>query len=952
MSVWRLMTWMLTGSKQKSDAEVNRLVSCVITADDFWPEDLRHFNARTELKRFDASEEDLQSDHIFRKDGWMETSVSIEVPTRDRDPDGNGQTFTVSSFFYRKLTAVIETAFSDCASKFFHLTPFRRIWQSAVTGKEQQLYDELYTSDAWIKAHDEVQKQRRDDGCTLEWVIAGLMLSSDATHLTQFGHASAWPVYLFFGNQSKYMRIPQTIFDFISQFTKKKNRGDILAHCKRELVHAVWKILLDEDFVNAHKDGIVVKCYDGVCRRIFPRIFTYSADYPEKALLATIRDKGECPCPRCLLPKGNFSRLGLLSDLATRTANIRQYFCNRVIAARDAIYKLGAPIKGAALEQFLKGMLLVPTLNSFAEILGPLGWNIFAMFTVNLLHEFELGVFKSVFRHLLRLLYAINPEAINILNMRFREIRSFGKASIRRFPLDVSEMHQCAAWHFQNVLQCAIPAFEGLFPPDHDNVIRTLLFRLAQWHALAKLRLHMDDSLELLKHATRLLGQQLRKFQEFTCASFQTTELPFETAAWQRAREAKVDSTSASRSGMCWPKTFNLSTYKMHALGDYADTIRMFGTTDSYTTQIGELAHRQIKKFYQCTNKHNPMSQLAKQERRFTHVCRELDDIVDSDSEEKEENIPLTSRYHLSYRNAVNLATFLNDHNGDPAIKDFIPRLRAHLLARLQNFVNNLNCVFMPKRLQLNFMTYDICCDQDTLYSDRGDTIMMRSCEEGAGAHPFWYARLIRACIFHVYYEGARHYMDVLWVRWLGVEPGYCWGINQARLPKVGFVPDCESAGAFGFVDPALVIRACHLIPVFTEGRTDSLLCQGPSLVWPKDEVDNWTSYYVNIFADRDMFARFSHVGVGHEAQYSVSVQMNLEDISDDSNEGESSQVPGNEGPLGEREYEASRMDDVDPLSSSDDEDEDCINLESSLDGDGSGRESYSEEDTDVDPIF
>jgi hypothetical protein len=33
-------------------------------------------------------------------------------------------------------------------------------------------------------------------------------------------------------------------------------------------------------------------------------------------------------------------------------------------------------------------------------------------------------------------------------------------------------------------------------------------------------------------------------------------------------------------------KTFNLNTYKFHALGDYAATIRQFGTTDSYTTEM------------------------------------------------------------------------------------------------------------------------------------------------------------------------------------------------------------------------------------------------------------------------------------------------------------------------------------------------------------------------------
>lgn len=53
-------------------------------------------------------------------------------------------------------------------------------------------------------------------------------------------------------------------------------------HCKRELVHAVWKILLDNDFIQAYKNSIVVKCFDRITRRVYPRIFTYSADYPEK----------------------------------------------------------------------------------------------------------------------------------------------------------------------------------------------------------------------------------------------------------------------------------------------------------------------------------------------------------------------------------------------------------------------------------------------------------------------------------------------------------------------------------------------------------------------------------------------------------------------------------------------------------------------------------------------
>ena len=129
--------------------------------------------------------------------------------------------------------------------------------------------------------------------------------------------------------------------------------------------------------------------------------------------------------------------------------------------------------------------------------------------------------------------------------------------------------------------------FEGLFPPDHDSVVRELLFRLAEWHALAKLRLHTDDSLDILDEATRSLGRELRKFKKFTCAVFKTTELPSEVAARQRRSEGQLqpESRAAGLAG-AKPKTFNLSTYKLHALGDYVNAIRMFGTTDSFTTQI------------------------------------------------------------------------------------------------------------------------------------------------------------------------------------------------------------------------------------------------------------------------------------------------------------------------------------------------------------------------------
>jgi hypothetical protein len=48
-----------------------------------------------------------------------------------------------------------------------------------------------------------------------------------------------------------------------------------------------------------------------------------------------------------------------------RLARTRQFLKDTVIAARNAIYKAGAPIKGAAVERLLKEFSLVPTLVSY-----------------------------------------------------------------------------------------------------------------------------------------------------------------------------------------------------------------------------------------------------------------------------------------------------------------------------------------------------------------------------------------------------------------------------------------------------------------------------------------------------------------------------------------------------------------------------------------------------------
>ena len=116
-----------------------------------------------------------------------------------------------------------------------------------------------------------------------------------------------------------------------------------------------------------------------------------------------------------------------------------------------------------------------------------------------------------------------------------------------------------------------------------------LISLLCQWHGLAKLRMHTDATLRIMDGVTRRLGDSIRDFEANTCPAFNSRELKGEAEKRQR-RETLSHSqsqctTSATATPARQPRTFNLRTYKLHALRDYVASIRMYGTMDSYSTQ-------------------------------------------------------------------------------------------------------------------------------------------------------------------------------------------------------------------------------------------------------------------------------------------------------------------------------------------------------------------------------
>ncbi|EGN98437.1 hypothetical protein SERLA73DRAFT_123743 [Serpula lacrymans var. lacrymans S7.3] len=403
------------------------------------------------------------------------------------------------------------------------------------------------------------------------------------------------------------------------------------------------------------------------------------------------------------------------------------------------------------------------------------------------MHEFELGVWKSTLTHFIWLLHAIGPNSVIELDQS-----------------NVSKIRKLAARDFEDILQCSIPVSEGLFPEDHDSRIMILLYRLVEWHALAKLCLHTDSTLMLLEQSTTKVGKALHNFQKKTCNAFCTLELPHKVTKHLRRDQQK---------------NFNLLTYKLHALTDYVSMICMFGTTDSYTTQIdilsrGETGHPHNIAF----SENNPLLSTTTNEHHHITISQ---------------NFPL------------NLFTFISQHllvfPDDPAVQSFVPRLKDHLLSRIlqctydgdeyiytDNDRNNVhildNQIYQGKVLRINYTTYDMRQEHDLVNPRTRYNVMVLSREKKQGGHSYWYAHVLgvfHTQVLHVslgFKDNCPQCMEFLWVRWLGLDLEHCYGSKS----------------------------------------------------------DDWAAFYVNIFVNWDMFVRYMHQGVGHQNLQAIDQDQHL----------------------------------------------------------------------------
>jgi len=62
-------------------------------------------------------------------------------------------------------------------------------------------------------------------------------------------------------------------------------------------------------------------------------------------------------------------------------------------------------------------------------------------------------------------------------------------------------------WHNNSRAQCSILAFEDLLDEPHNKRLMKLLYRTAEWHGFAKLKIHTDCMLQHLEDTHKTLWQ-------------------------------------------------------------------------------------------------------------------------------------------------------------------------------------------------------------------------------------------------------------------------------------------------------------------------------------------------------------------------------------------------------------------------------------------------------------
>ena len=210
-SSFALGHWYWNEGQQKTLSGFRKLIE-IVGNPGFLPSDVRHtdwdqINSLLADPQAEKGENDAEWMDAA-DEGWNTTEIKISVPFHRGSREPGTKIYRAASLYHRSLIAVMRERVADPHDfRYFHIEPYQLLWSSPLNpGQAIHVHGELYTSESFLRAHIELQQSVGEPGCQLTRVICAFMFWSDETHLTSFGNTKLWPVYAFFGNESKYRR--------------------------------------------------------------------------------------------------------------------------------------------------------------------------------------------------------------------------------------------------------------------------------------------------------------------------------------------------------------------------------------------------------------------------------------------------------------------------------------------------------------------------------------------------------------------------------------------------------------------------------------------------------------------------------------------------------------------------------------------------------------------------
>ncbi|KAG2120560.1 uncharacterized protein F5147DRAFT_562718, partial [Suillus discolor] len=183
----------------------------------------------------------------------------------------------------------------------------------------------------------------------------------------------------------------------------------------------------------------------------------------------------------------------------------------------------------------------------------------------------------------------------------------------------------------------------------------------------------------------------------------------------------------------------------------------------------GELEHRSPKARYLRTDRNLFVKQLTRIERRQAHIHRIRDRTVYRPHVEISELVTSPEAHHhigLTQKYPVHIGSYLHSHKGDPAITNFVSKLKGHLLHRINTSSDSLGSrneydintiiikddrMYQHNIARFNYTTYDVRRGQDVVNprtSHCNIMVLRTDTDIGNQGHKYIYGKVLG--IYHV----------------------------------------------------------------------------------------------------------------------------------------------------------------------------------------------------------